>query len=313
MHPAIRHPRGQRCHACGQPFLQNDEPDADFCGRRECLTRRELARPDLVRLRRERDALWLAVTRRRTAPLIAAATERAFGDAPSDVASGLVPFVDRPLVDLPPDHRRAFETHLRQVIKDNFAKEPGPDDVTEPSKGRTSDAPEPAALAAACAACRGDCCLPGAKSHAFISDGVISWFRGRRPDATPEDVAAHYLSHLPAQHVDGSCVYHGQRGCALPREDRSNICNRFLCWFRKELDATYSQRDGQGLVIVAVSQDHARDSAEGSALVRVCSVTEDGQISNHSDLALPALSSADQTALRAADAAINRRPKRGRA
>jgi hypothetical protein len=46
------------------------------------------------------------------------------------------------------------------------------------------------------------------------------------------------LERLPAESVLDSCVYHSATGCSLPRELRSETCNRHLCGKLKNLQAT---------------------------------------------------------------------------
>lgn len=310
--------RRGRCQACGWPLLPEDDPQADFCGRRECLTRREVARPDLVRLRQMREAAWLAVTRKRTEAMMDAARQRAGSGNADRMASGLAPFVDRPLTTLPPERRRAFETHLRNTIRDSFAAHGGDipplaaEDDPQLRRRLASEQPEPAVLSAACAACRGDCCLPGGERQAFIGKTTIDRYRRRHPEATPDDIAAFYLGHLPERSVELSCLYHGDGGCALPREARSSICNAFLCWYRRALDEDHARRPGHGAVVVAVARDHLRDPSEGAPRARVVSVTEAGQITEHPDLTLPALSEAELAPYRRAAAAVNRQAERDR-
>lgn len=308
-----RHSLANRCRTCGAPFLAVDDPDADYCGRPECLTRREVAEPGLVRLRQAREAEWLAVTQARTDPLIAAGKARLSGTKVDRIASGLVPFVDRRLTALPDARRTAFEVHLRDMIRSSFGSEPdigsktGADPEHRPPL--ESDDPDSPVQAAACMACRGDCCLAGAHRHAFISEGVIQAYRVSHPDATPEEVEAYYLDHLPKQHVTDSCVYHGETGCALPRERRSTICNSFLCWFRKEFDKACAESSAQGAVIVAVARGHVRDASEGAPLARVVTVSADGAATAQDDLTLPALPRPDAARFEKADAAVSRVPK----
>jgi hypothetical protein len=34
---------------------------------------------------------------------------------------------------------------------------------------------------------------------------------------------------MPDEHVLGSCLFHGKNGCSIPRHDRAQVCNKFLC------------------------------------------------------------------------------------
>ena len=62
---------------------------------------------------------------------------------------------------------------------------------------------------------------------------------GGSPRAAPARVLAAYLARVENKTYKGSCIYHGPRGCALPREMRSGTCIRYFCAglkdFRREL------------------------------------------------------------------------------
>lgn len=45
---------------------------------------------------------------------------------------------------------------------------------------------------------------------------------------------------LPATHVRDACLYQTATGCAMPRERRSDICNRYAC---DELTAVQRESD----------------------------------------------------------------------
>jgi hypothetical protein len=38
-----------------------------------------------------------------------------------------------------------------------------------------------------------------------------------------------YGAAIPDDTVEQSCIFHGARGCALPRELRSHTCNDYFC------------------------------------------------------------------------------------
>lgn len=88
---------------------------------------------------------------------------------------------------------------------------------------------EPPAIAApACAACRGLCCQYGGDS-AFVETGVVGKIRARHPALDDAGIVAFLVESVPARTVEGSCILHGESGCALPRELRSDVCNHFHC------------------------------------------------------------------------------------
>ena len=38
-----------------------------------------------------------------------------------------------------------------------------------------------------------------------------------------------YIRRLPSAGYQGSCVFHGEQGCTLPRSLRSDVCNAYFC------------------------------------------------------------------------------------
>jgi len=80
-----------------------------------------------------------------------------------------------------------------------------------------------------CAQCRGRCCEHGAGWRAFIDLTVLSRWQQEHPAYSLADAVDAYVTMLPAEHVQGACLYQTATGCALPRERRADICNGFAC------------------------------------------------------------------------------------
>ena len=59
-------------------------------------------------------------------------------------------------------------------------------------------------------------------------------------------MTAAYLDRVGSRTYRGSCLYHQADGCALPREMRSDLCNRFFCKalleFQRDLPVSGSVR-----------------------------------------------------------------------
>ena len=121
--------------------------------------------------------------------------------------------------------RERFVAHLRSVAAapERHGRLPG-DDHPETTHQQPHEADAPL-----CGACGGNCCQLGLVRHAFVDAPVLARWAARAPGRTLADAAGHYAAQLPAQHVGGSCAYHGDRGCVLPREDRAPICNAYAC------------------------------------------------------------------------------------
>lgn len=311
----MRHGPQGNCQACKLNLLDSDPDDAEFCGRLECLGRRQLGNPKLTQLRQAKEATWLAMTQSRTGPLLERArSEINTGD---DMVTGLAPFIDNPLTPLPKLRRDDFETHLRAAIAESFAEQEdelsAPDNDPDFGQRIANEQPEPAVLNAACIACQGDCCLPGAKSRAFISARTINYFRWQHPEMTPDEIADVYLAFLPDQSVENSCVYHGENGCTLPRTYKDDTCNRYLCWFRRKLAKDCAKAPGKGTIVAGIPRNHLRDPSGDGQPVRVVAVSKNGDVEVLSHLKLPALPDHQYREFKNAEAAIHKDdPKTGR-
>jgi hypothetical protein len=127
---------------------------------------------------------------------------------------------------------------LRSSLMALETEDPAPPPVEE----RAAD-PAPAAAALGgrlCALCRGRCCRFGLQGRAFLRGWQLrDWLAGH-PGACWADAVEHYLAHVPAEHLESSCLFHARTGCALPRERRSQVCNEYAC------DTLEQLRDGVG-------------------------------------------------------------------
>jgi len=112
-----------------------------------------------------------------------------------------------------------------------------------------------------CAFCAGRCCRHGAFTHAFVDRTLLQRWVARHPGASLGDAAADYAAHLPREHVEGSCLHHTRNGCTLPREMRSDICNRHAC--DGLINAQQRVADGTptGLVVAMPATDHVQRAA----------------------------------------------------
>lgn len=79
-----------------------------------------------------------------------------------------------------------------------------------------------------CSACKGACCAAG-REHAFLRVRTMRDYAAAHPLLTDDEIVQAYLAHLPANALHPGCVYQGARGCTLPRDMRSAICNSYLC------------------------------------------------------------------------------------
>lgn len=146
---------------------------------------------------------------------------------PAQVPVALVPRHRAPIRPAVARRQRAFEATLRALVAFVRAHGPEHDDRTLEHPA-PHDGPSAALVAATCAACRGACCANGGE-HAFLRTRTLREVMAAHPAWGDEDVIAAYLAHLPLRAMQNGCVYQGARGCTLPREMRSAICNAYLC------------------------------------------------------------------------------------
>jgi hypothetical protein len=75
----------------------------------------------------------------------------------------------------------------------------------------------------------------------------------RDPRIEPGELLDDYISLLPERTFSGSCVFHGERGCALPQEMRSGLCNDFYCEGLSDLWCAMTLSGGRRAFVGAVS------------------------------------------------------------
>lgn len=123
-------------------------------------------------------------------------------------------------------------------------------DVAEPGRDATptpENASLPSQAGALCAGCGGRCCRIGLASHAFIDTRLLERWAARRPGSGLGHAVQAYLERVPRHHVQGSCLFHTGQGCALPREDRSAVCNNFECRGLVEAKRALAREPGTAL------------------------------------------------------------------
>ena len=242
------------CRICEQTLTPEQVASGGICGAMRCemqrvqnATRGVFQRNWQTYVGRQRDAVQAAGLE------IAAAAAR-LGAGPDEVAVGVVPRQERPLVPLPPERRDAFLMHLDEIIEEAFAQ--GAPDL-DISIRENEEAPELPLIDATCASCQGKCCFLGGPANAFLKSANIQQFRLRHPEATPESIRTHYLEKLPEVSVQHSCVYHGPTGCVLDRTERGDVCNRYHCNPQTQLLLRVREMKATKAVIVATEDNVA--------------------------------------------------------
>jgi hypothetical protein len=152
---------------------------------------------------------------------------------------------------LPIERRELFEAHLRAIIakaSDSSAEPPDPISTMDGA----GESPVSKLLGRACGTCRGMCCRMAGEKHAYLASDSIQVYRTRNPGASTDEIVATYMSRIPEETYEGSCVFHGRDGCVLPRPLRSEMCNWYLCDSLIELSRSVALEDRATVYAVAM-------------------------------------------------------------
>ena len=143
-----------------------------------------------------------------------------------DQETVMVPLNRKALVPTSSERVRRLRKHLVESLR---AMRTMKDPVGSASPLR----PEPDGLTGkvarvACTLCRGFCCKGGGE-HAYLDERVMARVRQAQPDLDARAVMRLYVERVPAIGYEGSCVFHGTKGCTLYRSLRSDVCNSYFC------------------------------------------------------------------------------------
>jgi hypothetical protein len=138
----------------------------------------------------------------------------------------MVPRNDKALAPTTPERARRLRKHLVEALRAmRVMKE----------RERSASSPQPelegfvARVAiAACTLCKGWCCKGGGE-HAYLDERTMARVRGAMPELDARAVLRMYLERVPQVGYEGSCLFHGEQGCTLPRSLRSDVCNSYFC------------------------------------------------------------------------------------
>jgi len=204
-------PGARACPVCGIA-----DCDQTFC-REELEARATRARRELEDRRAKEE---------RAAAIDRELRSRRPGEIPASAVLVVLPASTRALAPQHPERRTLLRERLTGLVEDADSDPDGP--TGDPV---SADAPRSSAdllTRGACTACQGHCCRLG-EDHAFLRPATLRRFHQAHPEMTAEQVVDAYIARVPAESVEGSCVFQGQAGCTLPRSMRSDVCNRYLC------------------------------------------------------------------------------------
>lgn len=251
MKQAVRY-GGQHCLWCNATLTPHQRVTTKSCGAKDCERERtaELSRAQIKRRAQEHEDLKHRLADAQADRVDALAADHGFER--DGIRIAVTPFNDGVLAPIPEERRDGLAAHLAKVAAEGFAIE-DPHSLSWPAQRKVAILPELPVADAACATCQGGCCKPGGPSWGFIGKEEVCRFRIANPDATAEDFQQYYLDHLAAETITGSCIFHTVTGCVLGREDRSTLCNTFLCRGVKTMLAERS-RDGEAQTVVIAAE-----------------------------------------------------------
>jgi len=144
-----------------------------------------------------------------------------------------VPFMTEAMQPQLAENRDRLIAHLRnelRVLEAPSADADIPDRIMVQRAGPEGDLPPPSDHEDAfCATCKGSCCQAGAANMAYIRAPRLERTQAALGLDSLEATIQHYADLLPSEHVEGSCFFHTATGCAIPRDQRSDVCNSYQC------------------------------------------------------------------------------------
>lgn len=172
-----------------------------------------------------------------------------------------VPTFDKDLVPVDEERRSELLAHLQTLATDLMGE-------TDASEQKASTNDEQVAdqrnldqqdhlLSIACATCGGYCCQDGG-NRGYIDAKTFRRYANSRRESEPDQVVAEYLDRVPDSSYQDSCIFHGSRGCVLPREMRSDLCNNFECYGLKQVRELIEERKTNRCFIAATQNETLR-------------------------------------------------------
>jgi hypothetical protein len=152
------------------------------------------------------------------------------GDDDDDDAFGpqavMVPLNRKMLAPTSAERVRRLRRHLIESLRAMRT-------MKDPKGSASPLRPEPDAFigrvaSTACSLCKGFCCKGGG-DHGYLDERVMARVRHARPELDARAVMRLYVERVPEVGYEGSCVFHGAKGCTLDRSLRSDVCNSYFC------------------------------------------------------------------------------------
>ena len=225
-------PVSQRCKACAAP-LSPASRGRGLCDTPGCAAswQQQQIANDRAASRAE---LQAAIARRNRS-----AARRGIAAAARDsYRVAIIPRNDDRSTRLPVRRRNTFLQRLRANIavarariaagEDRATTTASYDAIERNGRSDAELAAEVTLMNTGCASCRGSCCQQGG-DHAFNSPETVMRYLEQWPTHDDETIVSRYTGHFTPRTMSRGCVFQHTAGCALPRDLRSDICNRYYC------------------------------------------------------------------------------------
>ena len=166
----------------------------------------------------------------------------------------VLPTGPRRSVRQPEERRERYHRHLAGIIDEARAMDAT---TTADSAACAEAAVGGSGMAGSlCAFCGGGCCTMGGE-QAYLSAKTMRRFMDGHPALSNAEVLSAYLGRVAPATRTGSCINQTGAGCSLPRDMRSDICNRFSCEPLAHLEAAAcGPAPVRTVLIVRRKQDH---------------------------------------------------------
>ena len=248
------------CRQCGVFLRSPQERLMQRCDRADCR------RTNLVKLQVMTTEQHFADLRLQAASMLAEISTDENQQNPATGAPVFVPFLDRVISPLSVERLDEFRMALEGIVRASFKNSTDPPierpvedhgEVLEPEIARQAGR--------ARGTCRGWCCRNARHTAAYIDVATIQRYRCAHPEAIMDEILAHYVSFIASKPYTESCVYHGEKGCALPGTMRSLVCDRYLCEGLMNLVVRLRSEDPGISCIAATQGDHVVCVASASS------------------------------------------------
>jgi hypothetical protein len=177
-----------------------------------------------------------------------------------------VPLQDSPLEPPSRDRIRKLRRHLVEAMRDlREAKQP---ELLIQRPDAEPDGFAAEVVRTGCATCRGFCCKGGG-DHAYVDERTMARVRRDLSELDARAVIRRYVEAVAPLSYRGSCLFHGERGCNLPRSLRADLCNSYYCKGLQD----FLLRDPRPTTVLIVATRNGKER-RSAALPQVAAVEE---------------------------------------